>query len=1209
MKTLVLTRNLIVSILTVMLLTYSVQGVSYAQEAPDTIVEFNDIILATVVRRALGLPTGDGIDLLNIPKSELVKLTELKTTRNKDINDLTGLEHASQLTVLNLAFNDISDLTPLTQLTQLEYLYLNSNFDISDLTPLAQLTQLEELTLYECGISDVTPLAQLTQLEYLDLRSNYISNVTPLLGLTSLKKLYLELNLIKDLSPLMAYLDANPDVELDIAKYFIWEEGGPTLIATTDQPLTGATLDYARLTLTLNSGAFRDDTDIAKHITISGISDISRDIWDWVTHITDDQRTFELLLVLNLATINGAAITTDSVLTVTVGPEAIPYYNGPALTAQIPIRGVTEAELAELSQAVVASTPYPLTEATLNGSIVTLKLTDGTFVGNADENFITRSWDTDIGVSGIAGVTLADAGWINDTEIMVELRFSGYINTDTTLIVSVGPGSIHRYNGPRRTAEIPVSATSEEPTGKLVASTQFPLTKATLDSSFVVLTLQNDSHSYRAGKRVTYIAGQQVWQQPVGISGVRDVQTVWIDNKPFIRLSRSKILVKIDFQGDFDTDVTLTFTVPPSLIENYNGPPLTAALPVAVVTELRVLTPEFQQHSLYWINVDTGKIESVGPFDAVTQAVTTLAVDRIGGKLYWSEQSKSGGIIKRANFDGTYVETLASLSSVPLDITIDAVGNQIYWTNSDLQIQTATLNVEDIRTVIQLEKDFLKKTVTVGCSSYLFGTFGCEKEIRYINLTTPSDITLNTVDGRLYWTELSGRIRRVNLDGTNVETLISDLETPYGIAVVDDKVYWAEEVDENSGKIQRANLNGTNIETLATVYGIPFDISIDTATDKIYWANSLRGIQRTDLNGGEVEAVVSGITVPVGFVLVPGVQPTTPPIATTNATVSISPASVASPAIGEQLEFSLNIADGKAVAGYQATVQFDDTALRYVSGVNGDFLPTGAFFTEPTVKGNFVQLNAASLAGESNGDGTLATLTFEVVGTKASALTLSNVLLSNSAGEIFVPRVENASDVNGDGTVNIADLVLVASNLDMTGENDADVNGDGVVDVADLVLVAGAIRNSAAAPSLLMQSLETFAAADVKQWLSAAEQLNLTDIMSQRGILFLQQLLVALTPKETALLANYPNPFNPETWIPYHLSKDADVTLHIYAMNGTLVRTLALGHQAAGMYQSRSRAIYWDGRNAFGEPVASGLYFYTLTAGDFSATRKMLIRK
>ena len=98
-------------------------------------------------------------------------------------------------------------------------------------------------------------------------------------------------------------------------------------------------------------------------------------------------------------------------------------------------------------------------------------------------------------------------------------------------------------------------------------------------------------------------------------------------------------------------------------------------------------------------------------------------------------------------------------------------------------------------------------------------------------------------------------------------------------------------------------------------------------------------------------------------------------------------------------------------------------------------------------------------------------------------------------------------------------------------------------------------------------------------------------------------------PQQTQLLANYPNPFNPETWIPYQLAKPVDVTLTIYAVNGQLIRTLALGHQPAGNYQRQSRAAYWDGKNELGERVASGVYFYTLTAGDFTATRKSLVRK
>ena len=119
----------------------------------------------------------------------------------------------------------------------------------------------------------------------------------------------------------------------------------------------------------------------------------------------------------------------------------------------------------------------------------------------------------------------------------------------------------------------------------------------------------------------------------------------------------------------------------------------------------------------------------------------------------------------------------------------------------------------------------------------------------------------------------------------------------------------------------------------------------------------------------------------------------------------------------------------------------------------------------------------------------------------------------------------------------------------------------------------------------------------------------MTDVASQRGILILEQLLAALTPKETVLLPNYPNPFNPETWIPYQLAAPANVTITIYAVNGQLVRTLELGHQAVGVYESQSRAAYWDGKNEVGEPVASGVYFYTFTAGDFIATRKMLILK
>ena len=224
----------------------------------------------------------------------------------------------------------------------------------------------------------------------------------------------------------------------------------------------------------------------------------------------------------------------------------------------------------------------------------------------------------------------------------------------------------------------------------------------------------------------------------------------------------------------------------------------------------------------------------------------------------------------------------------------------------------------------------------------------------------------------------------------------------------------------------------------------------------------------------------------------------------------------------------------------------------------------------------------------------------------------------------FLPDLTSpAVDVNSDDVVNIQDLVFVASQFGPSGEvsldieartfmwesNDADVNWDGTINIQDLVLVAAGIGKNAAAPSIQAESLAMLSSTEVKQWLEQAQHLTLSDAISQRGIAVLEQLLSALTPEESTLLPNYPNPFNPETWIPYHLAVPSEVTLTIYTANGKLVRTLVLGHQAAGIYESKSRAAYWDGRNAVGERVASGVYFYMLTADDFTATGKMLIMK
>ena len=353
-----------------------------------------------------------------------------------------------------------------------------------------------------------------------------------------------------------------------------------------------------------------------------------------------------------------------------------------------------------------------------------------------------------------------------------------------------------------------------------------------------------------------------------------------------------------------------------------------------------------------------------------------------------------------------------------------------------------------------------------------------------------------------------------------------------------------------------------------------------------------------------------------------------------DATVSLSPASVVSPDIGEELTFSLNITGGENVAGFQAAVSFEDS-LYYVESAKGDYLPADAFFesldtTYYTVDPSFgrdvyaahVAVTGTTLDEASNGDGTLATLTFEVFDFKPSTLTLSQVYLvdadgkrweaTTENGEVTIPsepEEETVGDINSDGVVDILDLTIVSVRFGERGQNSADLNGDGLVDIVDLVLVAAAFSDEAAAPSLYPQALELLTTADLRQWLSRSQQLTLRDPAYLRGIAVLEQLYAALVPQETVLLPNYPNPFNPETWIPYRLAEEAVVALTIYDSNGQVVRDIDVGYQPAAAYESRAKAIYWDGRNEFDEQVASGVYFYHLSAGDFSATRKMLILK
>ena len=219
---------------------------------------------------------------------------------------------------------------------------------------------------------------------------------------------------------------------------------------------------------------------------------------------------------------------------------------------------------------------------------------------------------------------------------------------------------------------------------------------------------------------------------------------------------------------------------------------------------------------------------------------------------------------------------------------------------------------------------------------------------------------------------------------------------------------------------------------------------------------------------------------------------------------------------------------------------------------------------------------------------------------------------------ISAEGAELNSDVNQDGTVNILDLVLVGQNLGQKPPSDprTDVNNDGQVNVLDLVLVAEHLGEKAAAAPTQIDTLASnrFSAEEIIVVRRALKELEAMPEKSQNVKVAIQFLRTWLTNAnqsvtETKLLPNYPNPFNPETWIPYQLAEAGDVSVKIYDVGGRLVRTIPIGFKPIGYYLTRERAAYWNGRNEIGESVSSGVYFLQFVAGDFSTTQQIVILK
>ena len=299
----------------------------------------------------------------------------------------------------------------------------------------------------------------------------------------------------------------------------------------------------------------------------------------------------------------------------------------------------------------------------------------------------------------------------------------------------------------------------------------------------------------------------------------------------------------------------------------------------------------------------------------------------------------------------------------------------------------------------------------------------------------------------------------------------------------------------------------------------------------------------------------------------------------------------------------------KVMDAYEAPVKDARVRFRVTQG-GGQFSPRiPRTDTKGLAETIFTPTSAGRIRIVTTVAGIEDTATFTVQAVRSDADSSNDQRQPPSADPVPVSTPITPYDVNKDGTVDNMDARLVIEALG-TSNATYDINGDGTVDFLDVVLVFdNRDEGAASAPTVLGMQLSAVQIDRIQAQIDLLIATGDRSPAAMRTLIYLQHLIATARPEQTRLLANYPNPFNPETWIPYELARDTDVRITIYNTQGVVIRTLALGHQSAGYYTGRDRAAYWDGRNALGEQVASGVYFYQFETDTMSSMRKMVILK
>ncbi|UCG51245.1 MAG: T9SS type A sorting domain-containing protein [Candidatus Latescibacterota bacterium] len=538
-------------------------------------------------------------------------------------------------------------------------------------------------------------------------------------------------------------------------------------------------------------------------------------------------------------------------------------------------------------------------------------------------------------------------------------------------------------------------------------------------------------------------------------------------------------------------------------------------------------------------------------------AVGSIAIDRIGGKMYWTDWPSATAHIKRAYFDGSDPEYVLIGLDGPWGLALDVPNGKMYWTEFSVnKIRRANLdgsNIEDL--------------VTTGLS-HLAG------------------IALDLGGGKMYWadgaTEFSAKIQRANMDGSGVETLIEDpLIAPQSIALdlAAGKMYFS---DIGLDSLYRANLDGSGLEAiLPSEYGTCPSVALDLDAGKIYFSDyggSVAKIKQANLDGtGVTDIIPSGIGAVYGIALGP-------------ATADCSDASLEGP--------WLAIVTGVEPFDYAVYMIFDGM---------GTIDEMGAF-NVPDSAGSYAVAPDCSLSGHMWSDGyepfigeilTDSSASVELEGMGLTVPLLKVMDVGALEGCWTGHFLEDSTGIWSNVTIDID----ASGNISSSTGFPAPISGK-IFTVSGYL--AGFFTEFTPGPPVQYMFLEASSVGD--SVMSGSYDKDCEEDCPG-GTFFLQRCTATGVQDRTpvgasATISNYPNPFNPQTTITYSLPEAGRVNIRIYDAAGRFVRTVADETKIIGEHTAT-----WDGRDYKGAEVSSGVYFVRFEVGGVVRTTKIVLLK